>query len=315
MKFNNTPDQMFFTFDPEAHQYKPVGSSEIRGLSEGSTLYKVSYTYSNNDEEQLHLALGCFYKVSDDDRSNPNYTRFSTCNGNTIKYIFSSRQAYSNQNWFDLPHEEIISLSEQDGYGGQFDIGMYDRKTKRLSKACPLQPTPDSKALNDLLNCIDKTREHIEIEKFFAWNLYDDYRIRNNNLIAIDNAWKKTNSAVLRARMLEIVKLRNENNPAYDKCLDKLVRDLDQSDWLANQEQFKRINMQILSCFIAAMGIAAVAVAFAVLVNPVGVGIAAGIGSVATLTAGYLFFNNYTAKPRTFDSYFEQATFRCQDTI
>lgn len=308
MKFHSTPRRMLFIFDRLTHQYKPVGSGEIPKLPQESILYEVSYTYSGNEKEQLHLSLGYFYKVSDNDILNPKYTRFLSCSGNATKYIFSSRQVYSNQIWSELPYEQIVSLSDQYGDRGQFCIGFYGSIQAPLSEACPQQPKPDSNALNDLLACIDKTRKDIEIQSFFGMDPFHDYRVRDPKSVVIDNARAKTNSPALRTRMLEIVELKNDNNPAYNEYLNNLADDLEKSNRFANQEQFKLIRMQVLSGFIAAIGIAAVAVAFAVLANPVGVGIVAGIGVTVILAAGYLFFKNYSAEPATFDSYCEQAT-------
>lgn len=264
-------------------------------------LYEVSY-----DKEALRIDLGLFYKVYDKDEHNPEYARFAECKGNNPNYIFSSCQTYTDGTWTRSQSEKIISLSSQSGYKGQFDIGFYASAELPFSHVFTLKPlpTPTDDELAALLDCIHKTREDIEIQAFFGrGSSFSDETMKST--VPIYQAWEETHSPVLRTRMLEIITLRNDCNHSWIGCLKQLKNDLDDSQLFASYEQFKLISMKILSGFMAVIGAAAVAVALVVMVNPIGIGVVAGIGAASMLASGYLFFNSRSVKSSTFDSYCE----------
>lgn len=114
-----------------------------------------------------------------------------------------------------------------------------------------------------------------------------------------------TDSPLLRKRMLGIIDKKHNQTYLYTDTSD-LYRDLNNSLAWGESQRSMCLSMKILSGFMAVIGVAAVAIALVFITNPIGIGLAVGVGAVNLLVYGGLFFKAQSTKPVTFDSYCEE---------
>ena len=309
LKFSNTPRQMLFVFNTELQRFQPIKAAGLYRMPQNQVCYLHLHRRQLSGNRITQIFLGTFNRFSKTQKADSNDSKFLQLAGNNPLFVFAGTQTYDSvsKEWKNEQEEYAISLSRQHDDGSLYGIGQYHEE--RFSSATPsIIPTPSATQLEALLLCIHNTQESIEIDVFFRTDAYFEGR-SDARRASIYQTFKDTNNPILRDRMRRLVEIQ-QNTKQHEKFeteLTKLSSNLDQWQNQVKKEKSVAFNKQILSGFIAALGIVAVAVALiasAPGLNAMGVATVV-VGIAAAITGGIFFFKNKHIQPTSLSSYLE----------